>query len=347
MLWFPRAAFFSISGILYYLACRRAIRELLQRGPIDLLHAHTILPDGFGALLLARKFDLPLVCTLHGSDVKLYPKQSMATAAATRWALRRIDHLIAVSHDVGRTADTLGATHAPAVIHNGADGRSFSSCPRDAARMQLRLPAHRKIVLFVGNLVEVKGPNLLMQAMKAVDALLVIVGDGPLRPELQRQSLRDRVDTHFAGWRPHDEIALWLNAADCLALPSLSEGFPTLLPEAMLCRTFVIATSVGGTPEIVSDGETGLLVPPSDIAALTTAIRSAISMSPEQRDPILDRAQQMASQSLTWRANARATSEMYEVALASCRSGALSATNTGLHGASPSRDADRPRGVTL
>jgi glycosyltransferase involved in cell wall biosynthesis len=314
---FPRAAFFSISGVLYYLAVRRSALRAIHDRRIDLIHAHAIMPDGFAAVLLGRELRLPVACTLHGSDVKLYPARSRAIAAATRWALRRIPSLIAVSEDVGRAALSLGAAQISRTIHNGADPELFHPASKSAAKAKLALPGGERIVLFVGNLISLKGAHLLLRAVAALPyaVRLVFVGDGPLRAELQRTAVHLGVRASFAGARPHSEIPLWLNAADCLVLPSLSEGLPTIVAEAMLCRTPVVATAVGGTPEIVRNGETGHLVPPADPVALTAAIAASLAMSSAQRETQLDRAQQLAQHSLTWEVNARRTLAVYQQTL--------------------------------
>jgi len=315
---FPGAALFSLSGLTHYLSCRATVRRIVRSRRIDLIHAHTILPDGFAALLLARQLHIPLVCTLHGSDVKLYPRRSRAIAATTRWALQRIEHLVAVSDDVAKAALFLGARCKPLVVHNGADRDSFQPRAKVASRTALGLPLEKKVVLFVGNLIPLKGADLLIRAMAQMksEAVLVLVGDGPLRSDLATLANQLGIESLFVGARQHSEIPLWLTAADCLVLPSLSEGLPAVLPEAMLCRTPIVASAVGGTPEIIRNGETGQLVPPSNIDELSLAIASVLSAEPARNAFVLDRAQKLAQESLTWEINAHRTLELYEAALA-------------------------------
>ena len=88
---FPRGRFLFLYGLFCYLACRNIVRKHVQDGGIDLIHAHTIMPDGFAALLLGDEFNIPLVCTVHGSDISIYPQESWATLLVTKWALRRIN----------------------------------------------------------------------------------------------------------------------------------------------------------------------------------------------------------------------------------------------------------------
>src|SRR5260370_4906218 len=187
---FPGARFRFWYGLFCYLACRHIVRKHTQEGGIDLIHAHTIMPDGFAALLLGDEFNIPVVCTVHGSDISIYPHESRATLLVTKWALRRIKHLIAVSEDLGKKVNLLIGTREVKVIRNGADEELFHANAKSAARTSLGLPDKVNILLFIGNLLLVKGPEYLLQAVSHVrssDFLLYFVGDGVLRENLRAQ----------------------------------------------------------------------------------------------------------------------------------------------------------------
>lgn len=315
----PGGGLFFSSGLIYYLSCRGAVRGTIKSSPVDLLHAHAAMPDGFAAALLGREFRIPVVCTLHGSDISLYPLRSRATYVATEWALRHISNLVAVSDDLKQKVKKMKRSDNVRVVQNGADPERFRPIPKLRARGLLSLDCERKLILFVGNLVPVKGVDFLLEAvaqLKKTDFALYIVGDGSMRPmvETRAEQLGISRSCIFAGRRPHDEIPIWLCAADCLVLPSLSEGLPTTILEAMMCRTPVIATAVGGTPEIVVDGDTGFLVPPADATALSSAIVRMLTLPPLQLDAMLDRANHTTKE-LTWDANARKMLIVYRDAL--------------------------------
>jgi teichuronic acid biosynthesis glycosyltransferase TuaC len=310
---------FWLSGLLFYLSCRRVMRRILKHNEFDVIHAHAIMPDGFAAVLLGMEFHLPTVCTVHGSDVNVYPATSRLVRLATIWALRHVDRVITVSAELRKHVLALAGKVDVAVIHNGADTSKFKPTDKKNSRATLALLSPRKIVCFVGYLRPEKGIEFLLEAfagLQTPNSQLCIVGDGPLRQSLMAQADKLGIARSclFAGKRPHDEVPLWLSASDCLVLCSLSEGLPTILPEAMLCRTPVVATPVGGVPEIILESETGKLVPCKDVKALTRAIDQILS-DDCLASTIATRAEVVARKSLTWTANARETVAVYESAI--------------------------------
>src|SRR5260370_29667632 len=165
---FPGARFRCLYGLFCYLACRHIVRKHVEEGGINLIHAHTIMPDGFAALLLGDEFNIPVVCTVHGSDISIYPHESRATLLVTKWALRRIKHLIAVSEDLGKKVNLLVGARDVKVIRNGADEELFDANAKSAARTSLGLPNKAKIVLFIGTLLRCRGQEYLLQAVLTV-----------------------------------------------------------------------------------------------------------------------------------------------------------------------------------
>jgi len=319
----PRNWGFALSGLHFYLSCRALVRQITRQAPIDVIHAHTIFPDGFAAVLLGRELHIPVVCTAHGSDVNVYPRESRLVRGATRWALRRIPHLIAVSGNLKSQMMALADVREPPVIHNGADASKFMPRDKSIARRELHLNPAARVICFVGYLRAEKAVEYLLQAVALLhrpDIQLCIVGDGPLKAELMQQAeqLKIRQACHFAGATAHDDIPLWLSAADCLVLCSLSEGLPTVLPEAMLCRVPVVATPVGGVPEIIRHGVTGLLVPCRDAAAIASALNSLFSDS-TLATTIADCAENFAKGQLTWDMNAQQTFAVYGQAISTYR----------------------------
>jgi glycosyltransferase involved in cell wall biosynthesis len=315
VLMLPRGRLFSLYGGSYFLGCLPALRRLVDQHRVQLIHAHAIMPDGFAGVLLGRALGLPVVCTIHGSDINLYPHRSRAAWLATRWALRRLDAIVTVSHRLRENVRALAGPVAAHVVPNGANSAKFAPRPRAEARRHLGLPADKAILLFAGNLIEVKGTALLIEALARLrrpDTLLYVVGEGHLKDRLVAlaASLDVADAVRFVGRQPHDEMPLWLSAADCLVMPSLSEGFPTLLPEAMMCRVPIVATDVGGIPELLVHEARGWMVPRGDVAALVTGIETMLSRH-ERVAAMVDEAQQAALASYTWTANAEKMRSIY------------------------------------
>ena len=166
-------------------------------------------------------------------------------------------------------------------IPTGTDLDRFKPGARDAARAALGLPAAAKIVGIVATLRSWKGHRFLIAAMadpKLAGARLVIVGDGPQEPALRAQIVRLGLGERVMLAGRQDNVLPWLRAFDVFALPSTgSEGVPQALMQAMACEVPAVATAAGGIPELVRDGENGLVVAAENPAALAEAIARLLS----------------------------------------------------------------------
>ena len=134
----PGGHLFFLEGFIHYLRCRKLVRRLVKEKKAALIHAHTILPDGLAAVLLGREFKLPVVCTLHGSDIRFYPYRDRITLRLTRWTLRKVNRLIAVSSELKDNVFSLSGVSDVSVIRNSADPRAFKSISRLQARRPTR-----------------------------------------------------------------------------------------------------------------------------------------------------------------------------------------------------------------
>jgi glycosyltransferase involved in cell wall biosynthesis len=257
-----------------------ALSQRLHDERVDLLHTHTLAAANTLGRLAARWARLPVVSHLHIEN---------HFRPATRWLLRRADNLsarfaavhIAVSEDTKRAYERQGYLRRIEVVYNGV---ALDGAGRTASlRAELGIPADAPLVGEIGRLCDVKGQRELIEALVQVpEARAVLVGgdleqggafQASLEHEAERLGVRDRVV--FTG-RREDAHGL-LAELDVLALPSWTEGLPLVVLEAMAQRRPVVATPVGGTPEVVVDGETGLLVPPRDPDALAAALRRLLA----------------------------------------------------------------------
>jgi glycosyltransferase involved in cell wall biosynthesis len=254
--------------------------------PIDLVHGIFVHFSGYSACVLARLLRKPVVTTVHDSHIYERAEASPGDLERGRavFTVRQSDRIITVSAAQMDAVIKLGANpKRVCVITNGVDVRRFQPVARAQARLALGLPPDGNIVLYVGRIVKHKGLVYLVEAIKRLESdrtsvLCHVAGDGDFRPDLAEliaaHDLRTKMILH--GALPHADLPLWMNAADVLALPSLREGWPTVLFEAFACGTPVVATRVGGVPEAVCSPDFGLLVEPGDSVGLAAALDEAL-----------------------------------------------------------------------
>lgn len=302
-----------------YMAVARPIRRVHERWPFDVVHAHMVVPDGWAAARVGSRLGVPVVATAHRADVLDVPARGEDDRRRVGEAVGLVDQLCAVSRVVADAATALGAPRRPVrVVPNGADTETCRPWPRARMREEFGLPVDGPVVTYVGQLVPRKGVDTLIEAVARLAArpagapLVAAAGAGPQRAELERMAaergVADRV--RFVGPVDHDRVGRFMAAGDLFVLPSLSEGLPTVVCEAMNCGLPVVATAVDGTPEIVRHGETGLLVPPSDPAALADAL-AAVLDDDDRRAAMGAEALRVGRAEYTWDANAAAMEEIY------------------------------------
>jgi glycosyltransferase involved in cell wall biosynthesis len=257
-------------------------REALRGKRIDLIHSHGYRADTIG-ICLSKWLRLPLLSTCHGfvpNDRRLRFYNNLDT-----FLLRRFDGVIAVSTQMKRDLMDSGVPEERIrVIANAvsAAGDGAGMDQRTAIRARLGIGEADFVFGYVGRLSEEKGLDHLLQAAgelrgEASTSRILLVGDGPRRQDLEEvargRGILDRV--HFAGFQR--DTPGWYRAMDAFVLPSLTEGTPMALLEAMAQGLTVVGTSVGGVPAVVTHGENGLLVPPADAAALGGALTQLAS----------------------------------------------------------------------
>lgn len=246
----------------------------------DVVNVHYMVPTGLIALpafLLRRK---PLVITSHGSDVQLAVKNPILRVL-TAFLLRKASKVIAVSEFLSLEIQkefSLAADKIE-VINCGVDTALFAPKDKGAAKNSLGISPAEKIILFVGNLISLKGLGPLMQAFPEIaaqipDTNLVIIGEGPLRAEILAAAVKAQISdrVRLVGPMAHEQIPLWMACADVFVLPSLREGFGLVALEAMACGTPVVASRVGGLPEYIDAGKDGFLVEAGDVEGLMEKI---------------------------------------------------------------------------
>ena len=277
----------TLAPLLLALGARRSLQRLRDEGfDFDLIDAHYFYPDGVAAALLSRWFGRPFCVTARGSDINLIAGHALPLRLM-RWAARQAAACIGVSAALVQAMCSVGLeTRQLLTMRNGVDLQRFHPLPRAEARAQLRLTG-QPLLLSVGNLIPLKGHDLCIDALALLrkthpGARLVILGAGPegerLRAQAASQGLADAVQ--LLGTVPNAALAPWYSAADCLLLASSREGWPNVLLEAMACGTPVVATRVGGVPEIVAIEAAGRLVDERSGAALAAGLLALLAAPP-------------------------------------------------------------------
>jgi teichuronic acid biosynthesis glycosyltransferase TuaC len=267
----------AFSGPLY--AASLAPRVLAHRGRVDIVLGSWAYPDGYAAIALAPRLGVPVVVKVHGSDINVLARRAVVRRHL-RQAMPKADRVVTVSKPLAERVATLGVrADRIDVVPNGVDRSIFFPTERGVARAELGLEPGRKLVLFVGRVEREKGAIDLVRAMASVPASLAMIGDGGAMASCRELARQLGVSLRSPGARPHAEVARWIAAADVVTLPSWNEGTPNSVLEALACGRRVVATNVGGIPDVLSASDSGELVPPHEPERLAAGLRRALASS--------------------------------------------------------------------
>ena len=276
------------------------LQAYIRRREFDIVQVHMALTGMIPAYMLLKIVDKPYVVTCHGSDIRIIGKSAF-TRLWQKILLRRASHVVAVSLEI---RDLLIQKYGLSsrnitLIRNGYDEKLVQRLrAKNSTVVRHKTPS----VVFLGNLREEKDPMNLIEAFRTVshrvkNIHLQIVGNGHLRTAVEKKiesyKLQNMVTLH--GMLPHRQALEVLASSEIFLLTSVEEGIPTSLIEAMALGKAVIATSVGGVPEIVTDGVNGLLTPPRLPERMAQAIEKLL------KNPILtERLKKAATKSVEW-----------------------------------------------
>jgi len=259
----------------------RALLPRVKRFNPDLVFSYCLYPDGYAGLTVAKALSVPFAAMGVGSDV--HGIQDRFSLKHTQTLLREADLLLAISGDLRERMIAMGASPAKTrTVISGSDPEAFQVRDMHAARAELGVFPSAEIVVFIGRMDLKKGLRELVEAAaslrpKRPSLHVYLVGDGPDARHIESAIARNNASgyIHLIPACAFDQVATWMTAADLVTLPSYMEGCPNVILEALACGRPVVATDVGGIPEIMSDA-CGRLVPSRDSAALAHALDSVL-----------------------------------------------------------------------
>jgi glycosyltransferase involved in cell wall biosynthesis len=266
-----------------WLAMRAILPHVRDFAP-DLIFNYFLYPDGYAAMKIGRALSVPVVVMSVGSD--LHSIRDRITAMHTRTVLRNADFSLAISEDLRQRSIAMGALPAKTrTVGSGCDLSVFHPRDRAEARQRLGIDPQAEAVVYIGRMDVRKGLRELVEASADLHAAhpklqVFLVGSGPDRPILEGaiQTRSASGYIHLMPACPFDEVAVWMAAADLVTLPSYAEGCPSVVLEALASGRPVVATRVGGIPEIMNE-ECGRLVAPRDAGALAQALAAVLDQS--------------------------------------------------------------------
>ncbi|MDA8388821.1 MAG: glycosyltransferase family 4 protein [Nitrospiraceae bacterium] len=316
----PGKWFHPLSCYTEYLGLKNAADAIIREFKPDIIHAHAATPAGFVGLLLKKKYGLPLICSLRGSDVNLYPGYGRLSLHMTRRVIAESDGLVSVCSALKDSANAIARAKSRIhVIYNGCDHDTFARRAEDrrSVREEFGIPEPAKVLVFVGSISGDKGIFELMASLRLINRgragiHLLIVGSGPEESALRSMAASSdlHANMHQTGDLPHKEIARVLSAADIFVLPSHHEGLPNAALEAMACALPVIATRAGGIPEAVEDGKSGILVRTRDAVSLANAIECLL-MNDHLAAQMGNHGREIVKKKFTWQVNSEKIFDLY------------------------------------
>lgn len=254
--------------VTYVISLFFTLIKIVRKYKIGIIHAHSVIPTGLVGVVVAKFLGCPSVITSHGMDINNFDSKSIYGHLIS-FSLNQCDRAIAVNGDLAEKMKFLGINEDKIVIlRNAVDTERFKPSKNMELRHKYGIGENEILILFVGYLDTFKGIFELVDAFYEINkenknVKLMMVGTGPKKEELKKKVSRLKLDDFviFTGNVPHDKMHKYYPAADIYVLPSYTEGLPISILEAMACALPIVATDVGGIPEVVKDGENGFIIP--------------------------------------------------------------------------------------
>jgi glycosyltransferase involved in cell wall biosynthesis len=281
-----------------------AIKKNIKKFQIDTIHAHWLIPQGFAACLYKKIFNkkVKIICTSHGSDLNM--NFGCIGKKLLKFTLKNIDSLTVVSEELKEKAVSIGYKNNIEVIPMGIDTAKFKHVETNEIRKRYNLSG--KILLFVGLFNEVKGIEYLIRALpfvikKQPAITLILVGDGMLNVKLKKiaEELGVTNNVIYTGLIPNNEMPLYFSTADLVISPSLSEGCPVVMMEAMACSSLIICSDIDAFQKHIKNDENGFIVQVKNSKAIAEKIIELLE-NPNELNNVRVNARKYALENFDW-----------------------------------------------
>lgn len=312
----PRNLSLGIDGFSYFLGVLSEVKRLSKSFSFDIIHAHSLIPDGFGAALIAGIVKKPLVVTIHGRELHGSFKKSRLIEKEIAFSIKRASAVVTVSSVFLKRLMTRFPelpTAKTSVIYNGFDTSTFERRTKEVGR-----PSCDFTLLTVANLLKLKGHEYVLRALAFVikehpEIVYQIIGTGPEKERLKGfcKSLGIENNVFFLGEKSRNEVADYMANCDAFIMTSTDEGFGVVYLEAMSQGKPIIGSLGQGISDIIEDGMHGFLVDPTDVGAIASTITSLIEDA-KLRESVGQRGMFLVWSKYTWTQNAEKYMELYE-----------------------------------
>ena len=253
----------------------KAILKTIQDKSLqfDMIHAHFAMPSGGAAHIISKELQKPWLLTLHGSDVHIYPAFSRSANKAFQRSVHSADEVISIGRHLALAAkEKTGRDSFVLPIGINLSRFQAAALPKENVRKELKLPSDKQLITFIGRLVKEKGVYELADSLNRLpkNMAVVLVGDGPAMDDLKKHEQYGK-RLFLPGQISNDKVKDYLQASDIFALPSYSEGMPTVVIEAISMKVPVICTAVGGVPDLFGEFN-HLLIKPKSVDSIVERV---------------------------------------------------------------------------
>lgn len=314
----PKKIFYGFIGDFYKLSVATYVLQNIEKS--DLVHSHHIYPDGYGFIPVCKNWKIPLVVDIHGDTLLSNWLKNIMLRKKVLKVFDFASKIICISNNIYSLAVENGLDEKKLeYIPLGVDIDKFKPRNKEAIRKELNI-IDQKIILFVGQLIERKGVNYLLSAVSKLDRSVikgckfVIVGSGPEHENLKQLTKKLNLQDFilFTGLVPEEELLKWFSLADIFVLPSLSEGRPMVINQAMASECAIVASNVSGIPEQIQNGYNGFLVEVKNIEMLSEKIDYLLRNETEMIKMGKNGRKKIIEDHLSWEGYAKRVNNIYQ-----------------------------------